>query len=84
MIKLAKVAKMTKMANNAKITKMASEHLGPKWPERQQDQKYGNDDDCRKNQQVENGKNEEMTRKTNSQSGQTIKIAKFVKLAEMA
>ena len=52
------------MAKSAKITKMASKQLGPKWPERQNDQIYGKDDDCRKIQQVENGKNDEMTRKT--------------------
>ena len=61
---MAKVAKLTKMAKSAKITKMASKQLGPKWPERQNDQIYGKGDDCRKIQQVENGKNDEMTRKT--------------------
>ena len=50
------------MANNAKFTNMASKQLGPKWPERPDEQNYGNDDDCRKNQQVENGKNDGMTR----------------------
>ena len=63
MVKMAKVAKMTKMAKSAKITKMASKQLGPKWPETQQDQTYGNDDDCRK-KQVENDKNDGMTRET--------------------
>ena len=63
-VKMAKVAKMTKMANNAKITKTASKQLGPKRPERQNDQNYGKDDDCRKNQKVENIKNHEMKRKT--------------------
>ena len=64
MVKIAEVAKMTKLANNAKITKMASKQLGPKSPERQNDQIYGNDDDCRKIQQVESGKNDKMKRKT--------------------
>ena len=35
---MAKMAKMTRMAKIAKITKMASKQLGPKWPERQNDQ----------------------------------------------
>ena len=52
------------MAKSAKITKMASKQLGPKWPQRQKDQIYGKDDDCRKIQQVENIKNHEMKRKT--------------------
>ena len=33
------------MVNNAKFTKMASKQLGPKWPGRQDEQNYGNDDD---------------------------------------
>ena len=52
------------MANKAKITNMDQKQLEPKWPKRQIDQNYQNGKDFQKSQQVEIGKNGQLTSRT--------------------